>query len=172
MADSREIVAPAQRVWAMVSDLPHMGQWSPENEGGRWLKGDGGAVVSVFRGRNRSGIRRWSTPARVIESEPGKSFEIVITFADFAVGNWRHDFEDTAEGLRPRDTEPESARTDWSTAHRWKSRAGRIATIVNSDRLSVASPRGLWPASPARLGRRDGHLPVVFGSVLLPRASG
>jgi hypothetical protein len=84
----------------MVSDLPRMGEWSPENVGGRWVQGDGSWVGSIFRGHNRSGLRRWSTTARVVETEPGKSFEIAITFARFPVANWRYDFEDAAGGCR------------------------------------------------------------------------
>ena len=33
-----EIAAPVEQVWAMVSDLTRMGEWSPENEGATWLK--------------------------------------------------------------------------------------------------------------------------------------
>jgi hypothetical protein len=100
LAESRDIAAPADLVWAMVSDLPRMGEWSPENEGGRWVKGDGPAVGSVFHGRNKNGIRRWSTTARVVDAGPGRSFEIAVTFAGFPVAHWRYDFEDAPGGCR------------------------------------------------------------------------
>ena len=38
-AATRDIAAPAEKVWALVSDLPRMGEWSPENAGGKWVKG-------------------------------------------------------------------------------------------------------------------------------------
>src|SRR3954468_6506548 len=41
---SRDVPAPAERVWEMVSDLPRMGEWSPENEGGEWI---GGATAAA-----------------------------------------------------------------------------------------------------------------------------
>lgn len=77
----------------MVADLTRMSEWSPENQGGRWVNGDGPAVGALFRGRNKSGVRRWSTTARVLDAEPGKSFEITVTFAGFPVANWRYEFE-------------------------------------------------------------------------------
>lgn len=98
--ESRVVGAPADQVWAMVSDLGRMGEWSPENQGGRWIKGDGSKVGSVFRGHNKNGIRRWSTKARVVDTERGKSFEIAVTFAGFPVANWRYEFEDVPEGCQ------------------------------------------------------------------------
>lgn len=100
VAEARDIAAPAERVWAMVSDLPRMGEWSPENQGGSWVKGDRPAVGSVFRGRNKSGVRRWSTTVTIVDADPGKSFEIEVTFATFPVANWRYEFEDTPGGCR------------------------------------------------------------------------
>ncbi|HBM56923.1 MAG TPA: SRPBCC family protein, partial [Acidimicrobiaceae bacterium] len=36
---SREMAAPPEEVWALVSDLTRMGEWSPEAKGGRWAGG-------------------------------------------------------------------------------------------------------------------------------------
>ena len=56
---TREIGAPAGQVWAMVSDLTRMGEWSPENEGGEWLRGAAGAQPGAsFRGTNRNGKKK------------------------------------------------------------------------------------------------------------------
>ncbi|HEX4864194.1 MAG TPA: SRPBCC family protein [Acidimicrobiales bacterium] len=98
VAESRRIAAPAVTLWSMVADLARMGEWSPENKGGRWVRGDGPVVGALFRGRNKSGIRRWSTTARVVDADPGKSFEITVTFANFPVANWRYEFEVVPEG--------------------------------------------------------------------------
>ena len=66
------IAAPAETVWALVSDLPRMGEWSPENAGGKWVKGaTGPALGAVFEGTNKNGFRRWSTMVTVIACEPG-----------------------------------------------------------------------------------------------------
>ena len=42
---AREIAATPEVVWALVSDLPRMGDWSPENDGGEWVKGATGPAV-------------------------------------------------------------------------------------------------------------------------------
>jgi hypothetical protein len=98
-AQSREIAAPAEKVWSLVSDLPRMGEWSPENTGGKWTKGaTGPAVGAVFTGKNKNGLRRWSTTATVVACEPGRTFEIAVTVGPWAVANWRYEFEDGAPG--------------------------------------------------------------------------
>lgn len=100
-AVSRGISAPAARVWALVSDLPRMGEWSPENKGGKWVKGATGPELgAVFKGSNKNGIRRWSTTVTVVASEPGKVFEFAVTSGPLAVARWRYEFEDTDTGCR------------------------------------------------------------------------
>ncbi len=76
---SREIAAPADKVWRMVSDLPRMGEWSPENEGGTWLKGATGPVPgALFRGSNRNGAKKWKTRVKITDADPGRrlSFDV------------------------------------------------------------------------------------------------
>ncbi len=86
-----EIAAPADTVWAMVADLTRMGEWSPENTGATWVRGaDGPRPGAMFRGRNRSGARRWSTLGRVVECEPGRLFSFRITVGGLAVSEWRY----------------------------------------------------------------------------------
>ncbi len=100
-AATREIAAPAEKVWSLVSDLPRMGEWSPENAGGRWIKGaTGPALGAVFRGSNKNGFRRWSTDATVVGYEQGKLFEFSVTAGPLAVANWRYEFEGTESGCR------------------------------------------------------------------------
>ena len=100
-AASRDIAAPAEKVWALVADLPRMGEWSPENQGGKWVKGaTGPAVGAVFRGHNAAGLRRWSTTVTVIACEPGQVFEFAVTSGPLQVAQWRYEFEDTDAGCR------------------------------------------------------------------------
>ena len=86
-----------------MSDLPRMGEMVTRE---RWRElGQGchrpGHNGAVFKGRNRNGLRRWTTTATVVDCQPGKAFEIAITFGPLiAVANWRYEFEDTAEGCR------------------------------------------------------------------------
>jgi hypothetical protein len=100
-AETRDIAAPAETVWSLVSDLPRMGEWSPENAGGTWAKGaTGPAPGARFVGKNRNGIRRWSTTATVGDCQAGQVFEIAVTSGPVPVANWRYDFEETAGGCR------------------------------------------------------------------------
>jgi uncharacterized protein YndB with AHSA1/START domain len=94
-----EINASAEQVWKMVSDLPRMGEWSPENEGGVWLKGADGPKEGVkFRGANRQGKRRWKTIATIIDVEPGRKLTFRITVLGIPDSEWSYDFEPTDGG--------------------------------------------------------------------------
>ncbi len=93
-----EVQAPPERVWALVSDLPRMGEYSPENTGGRWVKGGGPVVGAVFRGGNQRGWRRWSTRATVTRAEPGRAFAFEVAVGPLAVALWSYDIAPTATG--------------------------------------------------------------------------
>ena len=116
---TREMAAPAEQVWAMVSDLPRMGEWSPENEGAAWLRGaTGPAPGATFRGTNRNGKKTWSTDGTVVEVEPGRLFTFRTKAAGFKVAEWRYAFETTATGCRVTET--------------WIDQRGRLAKILGT----------------------------------------
>jgi hypothetical protein len=59
--ESLDVNAPAAVVYALVADLPAMGQWSPECFAVEWRGGASEpAVGSKFKGHNRIGRRKWS----------------------------------------------------------------------------------------------------------------
>jgi hypothetical protein len=84
--------APPETVYGLVSDLPRMGEWSPENTGGRWL-GDatGPAVGARFRGTNRNHGRRWSTTVTVVDATPGAAFAFDVTYGPLPVARWSYE---------------------------------------------------------------------------------
>lgn len=105
MSDSasvtRDIAAPADTVWEMVSHLERMGEWSPENEGGEWIKGaTGPAVGAVFRGANRNGSKSWKTVATVTAADPGRRFAFRVGVMGLRVADWSFDIEPTDSGCR------------------------------------------------------------------------
>ena len=86
------VQAPAEKVWALVSDLPSMGELSPENTGGRWTGGaTGPAVGARFKGSNRNGFRRWSTTVQVTRCEPGRAFAFDVSYLGIPVATWSYD---------------------------------------------------------------------------------
>ena len=85
------IDAPADRVYELVSDLPRMGEWSPENVGGHWMGGATGPAPGIkFRGKNRNGNRRWTTLCTVIEARPGEAFVFDVYSGPMAVARWSY----------------------------------------------------------------------------------
>jgi hypothetical protein len=86
------IAAPPEQIYALISDLPRMGEWSPENTGGKWLGGASSATVgSTFKGDNRNGSKSWSTKVTVTAANPGKEFAFAISFGPLSVAEWRYD---------------------------------------------------------------------------------
>ena len=67
---SIEINASPEAVYDLVSDLPRMGEWSPENIGGEWQGGGSGKVGDRFLGHNRTRERSWSVPVMVPWNPP------------------------------------------------------------------------------------------------------
>jgi len=93
------IAADPRKVYDLVSDLPRMGELSPENTGGRWIDGASGpAVDAKFRGSNRKGLRRWSTTVTVTEADPGRRFAFEVTYGPLAISTWEYDLTATPEG--------------------------------------------------------------------------
>ncbi len=98
---STDIAASPDAVWALVSDLPAMGRFSPENTGGSWQGGAARPALGArFRGANKRGARRWSTSVVVSRCEPGRAFAFDVSSLGLKVANWSYDVEPTATGCR------------------------------------------------------------------------
>jgi uncharacterized protein YndB with AHSA1/START domain len=94
-----EIAAPSEEVWAMVSDLTRMHEWSPESDGTTWMKGATGAIPgAAFKGTNRAGKKKWATKGTVIEAEPGRVLTFRVTAFGMKVALWSYRIEPTASG--------------------------------------------------------------------------
>jgi uncharacterized protein YndB with AHSA1/START domain len=88
------IAAPIGEVYAAVTDVTRMGEWSPECVACRWA-GDvaGPAVGAKFEGDNVAAIgpitlKRWTTTSEVVEAEPNASFEFIAE----GYSTWRYEF--------------------------------------------------------------------------------
>lgn len=91
--------APPETVYRLVSDLTRMGEWSPENTGGRWLGPHRGPVVGArFVGTNRRGLRRWPTTTVVTDAAPGRRFAFETRLGPVTAAEWVYDIAPTATG--------------------------------------------------------------------------
>lgn len=94
MADVREslaVAAPADAVYALVADLPRMGEWSPECERVTWRGGATHATKGAqFLGHNRAGSIRWMTQGEVVTAEPGRHLAFEIYFGPVKVARWEY----------------------------------------------------------------------------------
>lgn len=105
LTESIAIDAPAPTVYALVSDLPRMGEWSPECTRATWTSGAvGPAVGARFVGHNRVGAIRWITFGRVVDADPGRRFAFSIHFGPIPVSLWAYDFTPTSSGCEVTET--------------------------------------------------------------------
>lgn len=105
--------APAGQVWALVSDLPGMGRFSPESTGGSWADGTAGPAVGArFRGSNQAGWRRWGTDVVVVRCLPGLEFAFTAAALGQVAAEWSYVVQTTASGCTVTET--------------WTDRRGRL----------------------------------------------
>lgn len=105
---SLEIDADAGTLYRMISDLPRMGEWSPECEAVEWQGGDAEPVEGAeFVGQNAVGPGRrirYKRHGTVLEAEPGKAFRFITDEGGRPSTAWHYTFEDLGDG-RTRVTE-------------------------------------------------------------------
>jgi uncharacterized protein YndB with AHSA1/START domain len=98
------IDAAPEQVYALVADMPRMGEWSPECQRVEWLEGsDGPAEGARFVGHNRGGpggLLRWSRQGRVLTADPGHEFAFVTEEGGKEGVQWRYGFEPVEGGTR------------------------------------------------------------------------
>jgi len=73
------IQAPPEKVYAMISDVTRMGEWSPETYRCEWIDGAAGPTAGArFKGSNKRGILRWSTKPTVTVADAGNEFTFEV----------------------------------------------------------------------------------------------
>lgn len=93
-----DIAAPAEAVWALVSDLTRMGEWSPETIKVEWTGGSTGpSVGATFKGTNKLGPRRWSTNGRIVTANPPNELAWDVKVLGLDVARWTYRIESTGE---------------------------------------------------------------------------
>jgi hypothetical protein len=77
LSESIMVSRPAEELYAMVSDVTRMGEWSPVCTGG-WWDDDTRGVGAWFTGHNEANAKTWETRSRVVADEPGREFAFVV----------------------------------------------------------------------------------------------
>ncbi len=135
LSRSVDVQAPAERVWALVSDLPAMGELSPENAGGRWLNGAQGPTVGArFKGTNKRGWRRWSTAVTVTDCEPGRTFAFAVRSAGLPVATWAYAVEPQGD-------------SSCRVTETWTDQRGRLITTLGTLATGVSDRQAFTATS-------------------------
>ena len=91
------MAVPPDELYALVSDVTRMGQWSPVCKTCWWDEGEGPRVGAWFTGRNETPERTWEARCQVVAAEPGREFA-------WEVNNgwvrWGYSFEPDGDGTR------------------------------------------------------------------------
>ena len=83
-------------LYALVSDITRMGEWSPVCTGG-WWEDDSRGVGAWFVGHNETPEKTWETRSQVAADESGREFAFIVG------GNrtrWGYTFEAVDGGTR------------------------------------------------------------------------
>ncbi len=125
---SREMTAPPEVAWALVSDVTRMPQWSPEATECTWVKGATGPTVGAkFKGSNEALGHSWNTLCRVTDCRPGAVFAFESTGAGMRIARWEYLFEPTEGGCR--------------VTENWTDQRGWLVGILSKQISGVADRR-------------------------------
>jgi hypothetical protein len=94
--------APPAAVWALISDVTRIGEFSPETFEAQWLRGaTGPAEGAYFRGhvkRNGVGPVYWTT-CKVVACEPEREFAFSVMAGARVVDTWRYVIAPAGDGV-------------------------------------------------------------------------
>ncbi len=110
----RDIAASPAVVFAAITDITRMGEWSPETQRAEWKDGATEAALGAqFTGHNRNGDKEWSIDAEIVDFTPGERFFFDCNVRGYVFSKWGYTVEPTDSGCRvteySQDLRPESA---------------------------------------------------------------
>lgn len=136
---SRMIAAPPEMVFAALTDISRMGEWSPETYRAEWNDGATAAAVGAsFTGHNRNGDKEWTTEATVVELVPNERFFFDCSARGRVFSKWGYTIEpadggcvvtEYAQDLRPDEWLEASAQISGVADRASHNRAGIEATL-------------------------------------------
>ena len=133
------IKADVEDVWALVSDVTRIGEFSPETFEAEWLDGATGPETGArFRGhvnRNDSGVKYWSE-CRVTECIENEVFGFAVVAAGKTLNNWKYELRSVDAGTEVTESfrlQPTLAnKLYWAAMGRWRgetNRRGMLETL-------------------------------------------
>ncbi|CAM2768493.1 SRPBCC family protein [Skermania piniformis] len=143
------MAAPPDKVWALVSDVTRIGEFSPETFEAEWLGGaTGPAVGARFRGhvkRNERGPVYW-TVCRVVACEPGREFTFAVTAPGAGeLTRWGYLLDPTDTGTEVTEFFEAAPslpmRLYWMLAGRWRGRRNRNDMRRTLERMKAVVER-------------------------------
>jgi uncharacterized protein YndB with AHSA1/START domain len=129
---TRAIAAPPDAVFAALTDITRMGEWSPET------------VRAEFTGNNRNGDKEWTTEATITELVPNERFFFDCSVRGYVFSKWGYSIESAdggsivtehAQDLRPESALERSAQISGVTDRLTHNRIGMETTL---ERLAAA----------------------------------
>ncbi len=129
--------ASPERVYALVSDVTRMGEWSPETHRCRWVGREGPGPGARFKGYNRRARARWSNTLVVVSAEPGRQFSFRRDVLPCGVCDWRYSMEPEGGGTRLTESY-EVVKPDWRITN-WFN--GILLGVANRDDDLLAGMR-------------------------------
>ena len=131
-------------VWALVSDVTRIGEFSTETFEARWTRGSTGPEVGAFfKGhvkRNGIGPTYWSL-CRVTTCVPNEVFEFSVGTRDLTLNNWGYRLEPDGGGTRVTEyfrIEPSlPMRLYWTVLGPLRSRTNRTGMRTTLERMKA-----------------------------------
>ncbi len=142
---SRDMTATPAAVFAAITDITRMGEWSPECVRAEWNEGfSAPAVGAMYTGHNKNGDKEWSIEAKIVDLVDNERFFFDCIVREFVFAKWGYSIEATDDGcqvtehwqdLRPESSLERSAIVSGVADRVAHNRAGMEATL---DRLAAA----------------------------------
>jgi len=133
-------------VWALVSDISRIGEFSPETFDAEWLgraRTEGPGVGRKFRGhvkRNGIGPVYWSV-CRVDAWEPEREFAFTVMLRSIPVNTWRYRITPTAGGCDVTESFQLASvpvlKTYWTIMGRWRGRTNVEGMTQTLERMKA-----------------------------------
>jgi len=145
---SLHMAAPPEKVWALVSDVTRIGEFSPETFEAVWTHGaTGPAVGARFKGhvkRNGVGPVYW-TPCTVTVCEENRVFEFAVGSEKQKLNNWGYRLEPQNDGTRVTEyfrLEPKlPLRVYWAVLGRLRGRTNERGMRITLERMKEVVER-------------------------------